>query len=573
MPLKVKIFLWFFKRGVILTKDNLAKINWKGRRICEFCSKQETIQHLFFKCHYAKFLWRAVHCIFGLTPPKNLHQGDPLSPYLFLFVAEALSVLLHNKVVQGDIEELRVTRNAPGVSHLLFADDSLLFVKADLGQVTRVQELLGRFQKGTGQLISVPKCSVLMREETDQNLTEVIRTKLGLERIDFEAKYLGLPTPEGRMKSQRFQPLRERLGKRISSWSEKFLSAAGKEVLIKAVAQAIPTYTMSVFQLSASFCEELTKYIRNYWWGDEKDGRKAHWIAWDKFTRSKGRGGLGFRDLQIFNQALLARQAWRLVEFLQSLCARILKARYFPNGDLLDTAFPAQVSPTWRAIMHGLELLKKGAIWRIGCGNLVKIWRYNWIPRGRSLRPIGKRRSCRLKWVEQLIDRDRRRWDESMLERYFFPNDVEEIMKIRLPTSEQEDHVAWHYERSGCFTVRSAYRLGMELKDIEKGNDTSSSSTGSERPIWKMFWKLPVPQKVKVFAWRAVLDGFGTQQKKERRNIVMSDACEICGNGTESVHHALIRCEHAKHLRGAMRKAWRLPTEGLLVESGPEWIL
>ncbi|WVZ81320.1 LOW QUALITY PROTEIN: hypothetical protein U9M48_028710, partial [Paspalum notatum var. saurae] len=68
IPLKVKIFLWFFKRGVILTKDNLAKRNWKGRKNCEFCSKQETIQHLFFECHYAKFRWRAVHRIFGLTP-------------------------------------------------------------------------------------------------------------------------------------------------------------------------------------------------------------------------------------------------------------------------------------------------------------------------------------------------------------------------------------------------------------------------------------------------------------------------------------------------------------------------
>jgi len=116
---------------------------------------------------------------------------------------------------------------------------------------------------------------------------------------------------------------------------------------------------MSIFHLSASFCVELARGVRRYWWGDDTDSRRTHWIAWEKFTRCKGRGGLGFCDFQVFNQALLAKQAWRLIEFPDSLCAKLMKAKYFPNGDLLYTAFPSQTSPTWKAIMHGLELLKK----------------------------------------------------------------------------------------------------------------------------------------------------------------------------------------------------------------------
>jgi hypothetical protein len=96
---------------------------------------------------------------------------------------------------------------------------------------------------------------------------------------------------------------------------------------------------------------------------------------------------LGFRDLQVFNQALLAKQVWRLIVFPDSLCARLLKAKYYPNGDLLDTAFPSKTSPTWKALMHGLELLKKGAIWRVADGSKIKIWHHQWIPRGWSLRP------------------------------------------------------------------------------------------------------------------------------------------------------------------------------------------
>lgn len=89
--------------------------------------------------------------------------------------------------------------------------------------------------------------------------------------------------------------------------------------------------------------------------------------------RSKGNEGLGFRDFSIFNQALLSTQAWRLLEFPDSLYTRILKAKYCPNGHLLDTVFCNVASPMWRAVERSLELLKKGVIWRVGNGRSIKI--------------------------------------------------------------------------------------------------------------------------------------------------------------------------------------------------------
>ena len=226
---------------------------------------------------------------------------------MFLFVADALSSAIQKDVQDRVIEELKISRQAPGISHLLFADDALLFFKANTEQADRVRAPVARFEKGTGQLLSPAKCSLLSRESLDLQRQRDIRAVLGVEKIDFEAKYLGLPTPDGRQKKERFQPLRERMGKRMAMWSERHLSAAAKEVLIKSVAQAIPMYTMSIFHLSASFCEELARGVRGYWWGEDGDSRKTHWIAWEKFTRCKARGGLGFRDFQVFNQALLAK--------------------------------------------------------------------------------------------------------------------------------------------------------------------------------------------------------------------------------------------------------------------------
>jgi hypothetical protein len=91
-----------------------------------------------------------------------------------------------------------------------------------------------------------------------------------------------------------------------------------KEVLIKLVAQAIPTYMMGVFKLPSMLCEELTQMIRYFWWGEEGGQRKVHWMAWERLVMPKCYGGIGFRDLKLFNQALLARQAWCLIQYPES---------------------------------------------------------------------------------------------------------------------------------------------------------------------------------------------------------------------------------------------------------------
>ena len=129
------------------------------------------------------------------------------------------------------------------------------------------------------------------------------------------------------------------------------------------------------------------------WWGAENGVHKTHWCAREKLIKSKCHGGMGFRDLRIFNQALLARRAWRLLQFPDSLAARILKARYYPNGHLIDAVFfSGNTSPTWRAVEYGLELLKRGIICRVRNGSSIHIWCDQWIPREVSLSVIGKKR-------------------------------------------------------------------------------------------------------------------------------------------------------------------------------------
>ena len=110
--------------------------------------------------------------------------------------------------------------------------------------------------------------------------------------------YLGLPSLVGRSKRNSFNDIKEKLRKKLARWKEKLLSKAGKEVVIKVVAQAIPTYTMSCFKIRDSLCDEMTSMIQNFWWGQKRDKRKMAWLSWEKLCEPKEEGGMGFRELK-----------------------------------------------------------------------------------------------------------------------------------------------------------------------------------------------------------------------------------------------------------------------------------
>jgi hypothetical protein len=117
----------------------------------------------------------------------------------------------------------------------------------------------------------------------------------------------------------------------------------------------------------------MKSYVANDWWGMEDGKRKLHWRSWDWLTTPKSLGGMGFRDFVLFNQAMLGKQAWRLLTETSSLCARVLKGRYFPNTDFLSANKPRSSSYTWRSILFSHELLLCGLSWGVGNGELISI--------------------------------------------------------------------------------------------------------------------------------------------------------------------------------------------------------
>lgn len=168
--------------------------------------------------------------------------------------------------------------------------------------------------------------------------------------------------------------IKDKLKSRISSWFARSLSLGGKEVLLKAMAMAMPVYAMSYFKLAKSSCEALSSDMADFWWNSTRDRRKIHWISWEKLCLSKQDGGLGFWDIEYFNQALMAKQAWRIVQDPFSLCARFLKSRYFDQEKFLCSIPGTRPSFAWRSILHGRDLLMKGLQKNIGNRRSICVW-------------------------------------------------------------------------------------------------------------------------------------------------------------------------------------------------------
>lgn len=295
-----------------------------------------------------------------------------------------------------------MSRRAPSVNHLFFADDSLVLIQANAANATELRRILHEYEMVSGQVINHDKSSILFSPNTEPQVRNVVKQVLSIERETMSERYLGLPVSVGKARKKTFGYIKQKIWSRVQGWQEKLLSKAGKEILVKAVAQAIPTYAMSCFDITKGLCDDLSTMIGRYWWSQQDKIHKIHWLSWEKLSRPKKKGGLGFRDLHLFNQAMLARQAWRLLTCPDNLCAKVLKAKYYPDNSLLQCQVRGGISYSWRSILFGLELLREGIIWRVGNGSSINIWHDPWLPRGTTRRPATPRRNSLLTRVEEL---------------------------------------------------------------------------------------------------------------------------------------------------------------------------
>lgn len=189
---------------------------------------------------------------------------------------------------------------------------------------------------------------------------------LGITTIGGGGKYLGLPEQIGRNKVDQFEYVVTRIREKINMWYCQLLSPAGKEGLIKSVIQAKPFYPMHCFLLPKTICDEINGLLSKFWWGKDKGQRKNSWVAWKRLSLPKSEGGLGFKDLYIFNFALLAKQFWCILQNPTTLLVRLYKGRYFNTSTFLQSKCGSQPSYGWRSVQAEKSLLLEGLRFNLG---------------------------------------------------------------------------------------------------------------------------------------------------------------------------------------------------------------
>lgn len=193
-------------------------------------------------------------------------------------------------------------------------------------------------------------------------------------------------------------------------------------------------------------------------------------MSWDRLSKHKSIGGLGFRHFRDFNIAMLGKQGWRFISNPESLVTKVYKARYWADSDFLNSSLGSNPSFVWRSIFEAKSLVAEGCRWRLGSGESINITGQPWLqencnPYVSTVSPV-----LRDKKVASLLCMDSKEWDIEVVRDVFNERDQECILKIPLSADSSEDVMFWNLEDSGNYSVKSAYRLlqtqrgGVEMR-------------------------------------------------------------------------------------------------------------
>jgi hypothetical protein len=389
-----------------------------------------------------------------------------------------LSSLISQLQQNNKIKGIAIASNALHITHLFFADDIILFCKAKTEEATNIMAILKEYERISGQQINLNKSAMTFSPYLDQNIQQAFYNIMPIQITANIDKYLGMPTTMRRARTQDFNFIMDRVWNKLKGWKEKNLSFSGRSVLINAVIQAIPTYMMSCFLIPKEICHQIEKAICNFWWGGKEGHHKIHWKAKTDLFKPKFKGGLGFRDMHLFNLAMLDKQGWRLHTNPSSLLSQCLKAKYYPHSDILQSQPGHNPSYTWRSIHQAVWALNKGNCWKIGMGNKVNIWKDNWLPQNNGYKILTPKANHIPTMVSDLIvNQPSTSWNSALIDSVFIPFEGDFITQLPLTQEPMEDQLMWPHTSDGCYTVKSGYYLLKHWQDSNTNGTTNSTLT------------------------------------------------------------------------------------------------
>lgn len=295
---------------------------------------------------------------------RGIRQGDPLSPYLFVLVIEFWSIQMDTAVAKGALHPFK--RGVPNqISHLLFADDMLVFCRGSKKSLQELDNLFEMLQLNTGLPINKEKSKVFFSKGC-KNKGEMASI-LSCTHGSFPVKYLGPPLLINYVKSKDFGWLIDKVRSKCEGWMTRVLSFAGRVELAKTVLYGSMSYWLQSVKFPKSVITELERIISNFIW---KGG--IHSCSWDLLCRPK-EGGIGLRRIKDISNAYGIKLLWRVCTS-NSLWSEWMNKNYFSTSTLWDTTPKLRDSGTLKFIIDcrcfAAPYMRKS----IGNGQNTRLW-------------------------------------------------------------------------------------------------------------------------------------------------------------------------------------------------------
>ncbi|XP_072076459.1 uncharacterized protein [Arachis hypogaea] len=281
---------------------------------------------------------------------RGLRQGDPLSPFLFVLVVDVLHRMISEAIRNGRITPLFVGRDNIELSHLQFADDTVLFCPPEEETIKNYKRLLRCFELMSGLAINFDKSS-LIPINCDQQWVRSTCSVLGCKEATLPVCYLGIPLGANPRLIKTWNPIIDKVEEKLSLWKSKILNKAKKLVLIKAVLCSLSVYYLSLYKMPKVVAEKLISLQRRFLWSKE-DGRNGMaLVSWDVVQTPKKLGGLGVGNAMVRNTALLFKWWWRFSKEECPLWKKVVCScnNLSPNKLLSSQTLPAKGGP-WKDI-------------------------------------------------------------------------------------------------------------------------------------------------------------------------------------------------------------------------------
>ena len=210
---------------------------------------------------------------------------------------------------------------------------------------------------------------------------------------------------------------------------------------------------------------------------------------------------MGFKEIEKFNDVVLAKQVWRMINNPNSLCHRVFKARFFPTCSIWEAKDSNMGSYAWKSILSARDVIWKGMVWHIGNGQNVRIKEDKWLPGSPNSPIISPLPTIAAETkVQTLINQELGVWRANRVNQLFLLKEASAILGIPLSCQCPPERIAWAYTPSSVFSTSSAYKLLAARVD---DSQAETSNRTAQKQFWKVVWGLRVPNKFKHFIWRA----------------------------------------------------------------------